>query len=340
VAALVRVPSRFGSYEIRFGDERLVGELPDRCWIITDDNVRRHWGHVLPKDAPVRSVPPGEASKGIDEFERCLEWLAQSGADRRSVVVAFGGGVVGDLAGFVAASYMRGVPYIQAPTSLLAQVDSSVGGKVGIDLPQGKNLVGAFYPPQQVLVGQAFLRTLPDRHIRNGLAEVVKYGYIADTELVERMSGRLEERLPEIVRRCIEIKADVVAEDETEQTGRRAILNFGHTVGHALETYTGYESLLHGEAIAVGMAVEARVGERLGVTAPGTAQRLVETLRQLGLPTTSHHLRDVEDLIDLMRRDKKSREGRLAFSLLLHPGACKLIEDVDVRAVEAALLES
>jgi 3-dehydroquinate synthase len=257
--------------------------------------------------------------------------------------VAFGGGVVGDLAGFLAATYLRGVPFIQVPTTLLAQVDSSVGGKVGIDLPEGKNLVGAFYPPTSVQIPLECLHTLPERELRNGSAEVLKYGLIQDAALwheLEEPLGVGTPRLETVVRRCIELKAEVVAEDELETTGRRAILNFGHTIGHALEHRYEYGTLLHGEAISVGMVAEARLGELLGMTPAGTAVAIAKRFEAWGLPTTDPALQEPDSLIDAMRGDKKAQDGRLAFSLLEGIGACKLVEQVDEQVVRRALAES
>jgi 3-dehydroquinate synthase len=253
--------------------------------------------------------------------------------------VALGGGVVGDLAGFVAATYMRGVPLVQIPTSLLAQVDSSVGGKVGIDLPEGKNMVGAFYPPERVSICTETLDTLSQREFDNGMAEVWKAGFILDRSLVDRLVAKSLTR-DEMVQRCIEIKRQVVEADEFETNGERAKLNFGHTVGHAVEKLTGYGPVLHGEAISIGMVIEARLGEAIGLSEPGTHDAVEECLGSQGLPTTSLVLRNIDMLIETMRRDKKASGGRLAFSLLTHIGGCKLVEDVpesDVRKVLARL---
>jgi 3-dehydroquinate synthase len=329
-----------GAYEVRFETlaEALQG-LPERSFAITDDNVRAAWGRKLPAGWSVRSVPPGEASKSLERLGECLSWLARSGADRQSTLVAFGGGVVGDLAGFAAAAYMRGIRLVQMPTSLLAQVDSSVGGKVAVDLPEGKNLAGAFYPPASVHICIETLSTLPWREFVNGMAEVWKYGFILDAELARAMR-HLElqpdsPRLPSIVRRCVELKAAIVEEDEHDTSGRRAILNFGHTVGHALERVTEYGAL-HGEAVAVGMAVEARLGELLGVSEKGTAEEVESTLEYAGLPIR-HEALSHPDLVPAMLGDKKTERGELAFSLLTKVGECKLVRAVPRAEVEAAL---
>jgi 3-dehydroquinate synthase len=319
--------------------ETLLQDLPPNAFVITDGNVDR----ALRPEGPKLVLEPGERTKGLEAFGQCLSWLAQQGASRKATVVAFGGGVVGDLAGFVAASYMRGVRLLQIPTTLLAQVDSSVGGKVGLDLPEGKNLAGAFLPPAEVRLCPQTLDTLPPRQFANGMAEVWKYGLILDAELFDRLRrDPLRPRHPElasVVERCVRLKADVVEEDEFETTGRRAILNFGHTIGHALETVTGYEELLHGEAIAIGMVYEALLGERMGLTPAGTREAVVEAMRLSDLPVDHPALTDAEALLDAMRRDKKASEGRLAFSLLTRVGECKLVEGVDEAAVRAALRE-
>lgn len=301
-----------------------LADLPADARILTDAHVEA----VAPAlSRPALVLPPGEATKSLATFGEALGWLARTGASRRTTVVALGGGVIGDLAGFVAAAYMRGVPLLQIPTTLLAMVDSSVGGKVAIDLPEGKNLAGAFWAPTQVRLPLDALETLPARQRTNGMAEVLKYGFIMDAPLLDA---------PLDVMRCVRLKAQVVEEDEHETTGRRAILNFGHTVGHAIERLTGYGPVLHGEAIAVGMVVEAVLGERIGVTAPGTADRVRSVLEAHGLPVVHETTRAVEPMLDAMRGDKKAVGGRLAFSLLTHVGECKLVTDVpedDVRRV-------
>lgn len=303
--------------------------LPKDCVIVTDENVAQ----ITPlPDLPALILPAGEATKSLAWFGHALGWLAQNGASRRTTVVALGGGVVGDLTGFVAAAYMRGVPCLQIPTSLLAMVDSSVGGKVAVDLPEGKNLAGAFWPPSEVRIPLDALDKLPARHVTNGLAEVLKYGFIMDEPL---LAAPFENREATVLR-CVALKAQVVEEDEYETNGRRAILNFGHTVGHAIERLTGYGPILHGEAIAIGMTVEAVLGETIGFTQPGTAAQVREILAQNGLPTAHPIVREVEPMLAAMRGDKKSVGGKLAFSLLTRVGDCKLVADVpeaDVRRV-------
>lgn len=331
-----------GTYDITFGTlAEAISALPTNSVFITDQNVEHLYRSSLPGSALVLSVPPGEPSKSVGRWSELQSQLAKARVERKSSIVALGGGVIGDLAGFVAATYMRGVSLYQVPTTLLAQVDSSVGGKVGIDLPEGKNLVGAFYPPKHVFVCTEVLSTLPDREFRNGMAEVWKYGFILDRDLCAAIRGagalRDGDAIDPLVRRCIELKKQVVEADEFETTGERAKLNFGHTVGHAIEKMTGYGPVLHGEAISVGMVVEARIGEAIGLSAPGTEAEVEESLRSQGLPTTSVVLRDVDMLIETMLRDKKASRGRLAFSLLTSVGACRLVEDVAVSEVKGVL---
>lgn len=267
------------------------------------------------------TFPEGEESKSRELWSDLTERMLAAGLGRDSAVVALGGGVTGDLAGFVAATYMRGVPVVQVPTSLLAMVDSSVGGKTGVNTPRGKNLVGAFHHPSHVLVDPSVLSTLDGRHVAAGLAEVVKAAAIADPGLfrwMEERAGRLAEARPEatseLVRRAVAIKADVVARDP-EEAGRRAVLNFGHTLGHALEAASDYGGL-HGEAVAAGMCLEARWGEELGVTERGTADRLRSLARACGVRPWPVERHAPEELLSAARHDKKSRRDTPRLVLL------------------------
>ena len=255
--------------------------------------------------------------------------LLISGLGRDSVIIAVGGGVVGDLAGFVAATYMRGVPVVQVPTTLLAMIDASIGGKTGIDTPAGKNLVGSFHHPAAVLIDPQVLDTLPLRELRAGIAELIKYGAIADEayfaeveaavpELLSEQ-GRTSDRLRSIIVRSVEIKSDIVSRDERED-GLRKILNFGHTIGHAVELISGY-SLLHGEAVAIGMALEGALAERIGIARSGTAAEITRVLKLAGLPTTLPPNVGLEAVIEAMRSDKKRRRANTMFSIPLRIGA-------------------
>jgi 3-dehydroquinate synthase len=293
------------------------------------DRVRTLAGAVAP--ATLFTFPAGEANKTRERWRDVTDAMLTSNIGRDGAVVALGGGVTGDLAGFVAATYHRGIPYVQVPTTVLAMVDASVGGKTAVDTRHGKNLVGAFHQPRAVVADVGLLATLPDNHARAGLAEAVKHGAVADRAhfaRIERSGAALlrhdVEALTEVIADSVRIKAGVVADDEKEH-GRRAILNFGHTVAHALERVAGY-ALLHGEAVAIGMHVEARLGERLGITEPGTAAALERALIKLGLPVTqSDHA--PEALVSAMIHDKKSRDGTVRFAFLKRLGQAAAGDD-------------
>ncbi len=266
------------------------------------------------------TFPSGEASKTREQWAYLTDRLLERGIGRDGGVIALGGGVAGDLVGFVAATYMRGLPCIQAPTSLLAMVDASVGGKTAVDTPHGKNLVGAFHPPVAVAADPRVLRTLPERDYRGGLAEAVKHGLIADAgyfEWIDRAAGALlrrdEEALTHLIRRSVEIKAEVVGEDERE-AGRRAILNAGHTVAHALEQASAY-AIPHGEAVAIGLVAECALAERLGVAPAGLRGTVASLLERLGLPVRLVNVPAPARILEAMGRDKKNRMARIHFAL-------------------------
>jgi 3-dehydroquinate synthase len=274
-------------------------------------------------------VPPGEEHKTRELWAHLTDELLASGAGRDTTIVALGGGVVGDLAGFVAATYMRGIPVVQLPTTLLAMVDASVGGKTGVDTPAGKNLVGAFHPPSAVIADPDTLASLPAPELRSGSAEMIKHGVVADARYFDEVAAVLPRlaaddtgipgELTALIARSIEIKAEVVAADEREH-GRRKILNFGHTLGHAIETASGYR-LLHGEAIAIGMALESEIAERLGVAAAGTAMRVRAALTAGGLPVVVPLGIDPAQVLAATRSDKKARGGRVEYALPASIGA-------------------
>lgn len=338
----IDIQHRTGSYPVRFVSfADFQKDLPEDCLAITDSNVDAFWQLEGRKKIV---VPAGEGSKSLDQFGKLISQCAKLGVKRKTTLVALGGGVIGDLVGYVASAYMRGVPFIQIPTTLLAQVDSSVGGKVAIDMPEGKNIVGAFYPPSAVYVCRDTLSTLPPRQFRNGCAEVVKYGAILDASLANDLDNNpLQEndgRLEQIIERCIELKAGVVAQDELDLTGVRACLNFGHTVGHAIEQITGYGPILHGEAISVGMVAEALLGEMIGITLPGTADWMEQHLTKHGLPSTCECLRKTEELVPAMRSDKKNEGQGIGFSLLTRIGECKLVTGVDEKTIAGAIKEA
>lgn len=274
-------------------------------------------------------LPDGEAYKDWQTLNLVFDALLSRGSDRKTVLYALGGGVVGDMTGFAAASYMRGVPFVQLPTTLLAQVDSSVGGKTAINHPLGKNMIGAFYQPQRVICDLDTLKTLPERELSAGLAEVIKYGPIADMELLDWLEGHMDalrardvEALAHAVRRSCEIKAGVVGQDERE-SGLRAILNFGHTFGHAIEAGLGYGTWLHGEAVGCGMVMAATLSQRLGLVDAAFVLRLRRLIERAGLPVVGPVL-DASDnagrYLALMRLDKKSEAGEIKFVVIEAPG--------------------
>jgi len=328
-------PPPNASYDILIG-RGLLGELPAllsracpaaRYAVIADSHVAELYGEKTVArlqdgklHADLFTFPAGEWNKSRDTWTALTDRLLAAGVGRDAAIIALGGGVAGDLAGFVAATYLRGVPYVQVPTTLLAMIDSSIGGKTGVDLPAGKNLVGAFHQPRLVVADLDVLATLPAVHLAAGMAEALKHGVIADADYF----GFLETKhraalakdvtvLDRVVARSVEIKAGVVARDERE-TGLRAVLNFGHTVAHAIEAVAKYE-VPHGEAVAIGMAHEARLAETLGIAAAGTADRVRLALEHYQLPLDLPDTAPIDDLIAAMHRDKKARGGEVRFAL-------------------------
>ncbi|MBN1911877.1 MAG: 3-dehydroquinate synthase [Pirellulales bacterium] len=353
----VRVELSERSYTIEIGSGNLseVGPMltdlgkVTHAVILTDTNVQSPHAEEVARsltneelDVDLVAIEPGEPSKSIDMAAGLWEGLLELGADRKTVVVAVGGGVVGDLAGFIAATYARGVRFFQVPTSLLAQVDSSVGGKVGINLPEAKNLVGAFLQPIGVLIDTTVLDTLPEREYLAGLGEVVKYGVILDADLFDRLEANVakllerdHELLTDVIAQCCRLKADVVRQDEREETGLRAVLNYGHTFGHAVETLSGYGEVLHGEAVSIGMDCAARLAQRLGRFDAESTRRQHALLTALGLPTALPKL-DADRMLEAMMHDKKVQHGRLRLVLPDRLGHVELVDDVapgEVRAI-------
>ncbi len=335
----------------RLGD--LVGRLGlgDRALVVTDANVAGLYGDralAALRGAGVHAglavIAPGEESKSLATAEALYTKAIDCGLDRRSPIIAVGGGVVGDLAGFVAATYLRGVPFIQVPTTLLAQVDSSVGGKVAVNHPAGKNLIGAFYQPRLVVADTTLLATLPAREFASGLAEVVKYGVIADAAFFawlgansEAILAREAGAIGEIIRRSCEIKAAVVEQDEKE-SHLRMILNFGHTIGHAVEAATGFVRYTHGEGVAIGMYGAARLSCLLGRCGPEAAETVAALLGRFGLPTSARGCR-VDDLTAYLARDKKSVGGAVNWVLPDAIGRVAISVDVPEEAVRRVLAE-
>lgn len=326
-----------------------------KCGIVTDENVAAH--HLAVLEASLKAegmlagsiiLKPGEATKSFRELAPLCEHLLELGLERGDVVVPFGGGVIGDLAGFAAGILRRGVRFVQIPTSLLAQVDSSVGGKTGINTPQGKNLIGVFHQPNLVLADTDVLTTLPVREVRAGYAEVAKYGLLGDAAFFEWLEqnwrgvfGNSGPDLTHAVETSVKAKAAIVARDEHE-TGDRALLNLGHTFGHALEAWTGYsDRLLHGEGVSIGMCLAFRLSEELGLSPKGTAERVTRHLQAVGLPVRINDIpggkADADELMRLMAQDKKVQKGRLTFILVRGIGQAFVTRDVEPATVRAFL---
>lgn len=305
----VRVEARNGSYDIEIGPGLIAGWTPPEQYaVVTDKNVHALYGERFPKDRYAAVLPAGEGSKRIVQLEQILEAMVRMDLDRSATLVALGGGVVGDIAGLAAAMYKRGIPYVQMPTTLLAQVDSSVGGKVAVDLAGGKNLAGAFYQPSLVLADTTVLSTLPKREWAAGMAEVIKYGYIADEKLHDALA-RGDTPVEWMVSTCCAIKARYVREDPFD-TGVRMQLNYGHTLGHAIELSAGYGTYLHGEAVAAGMVYAARLGEALSISPKGLAEDTASLVRQYGLPD-SVDVKILQTAIGRLGTDKKIFGGHL-----------------------------
>jgi len=355
------VPVSLGdrSYEVLIGADLLpeAGRLiatrlgKSKCAIVTDENVAHH--HLPVLEASLRAegrlrgsivLPAGEATKSFRELGPLCERLLELGVERGDLVVAFGGGVIGDLAGFAAGVLRRGVRFVQIPTSLLAQVDSSVGGKTGINTPQGKNLIGVFHQPVLVIADTNVLSTLPEREMRAGYAEVAKYGLLGDAPFFgwlennwRQVFGNDTSALTKAIETSVKAKAAIVERDEHE-TGDRALLNLGHTFGHALESWTGYSSrLLHGEGVSIGMCLAYRLSEHLGLCPRGCAARVTAHMQAAGLPTLISDVpggkANASDLVRLMGQDKKVRDGKLTFILVRDVGQAFVTQDVGIEQV-------
>ena len=324
----------------------------DKVLIITDEHVSPLYCHET--EEMLRSyggktftavVPPGEPSKSLQAAEKLYTAALKAGLERSSLIIALGGGVIGDLAGFVASTYMRGIPFVQIPTSLLAQVDSSIGGKVAVNHPQAKNIIGSFYQPKCVLMNLRTQTTLPDRELSTGMAELIKHGIIRDEALLTWLEANMDslmarniDLLTEAVFRSCEIKAQVVSQDEKEQ-GLRAILNFGHTIGHAVEAASGYGTLTHGEAVAIGMVAEAHIAHILGLVDREYIERIKRVLLRAGLPITVPDP-DSGRLLEWMRHDKKNVHGKILFVLPTAPGKVEVFRDVRTEVILEALRET
>ncbi len=347
------------SYYIEIGVNTLSGlgkrlrdlGIKDKVGIVTNPTVNNLYGKIVEDSlsmagfSPVLiEVPDGEEYKTLFWINRIYDNLVSAQMERGSPIVALGGGVIGDIAGFAAATYLRGIPYIQVPTTLLAQVDSSVGGKTGVNHPAGKNLIGAFYQPSLVYIDLKVLETLPRRELVAGLAEVVKYGVIADENLFVYIEEEIEkilelsmDSLNHIVKRSCQIKAEIVEVDERE-AGKRSILNYGHTLGHALEAITDFKTYRHGEAIAIGMVYAARLAHRMGLCDASVVERQRNLLKKIGLPVSIPKV-DVDRLLVTMQIDKKVQDRRIRFVLPEKIGHVRITADWDRNALEEILKE-
>ena len=332
-----------------FVRERARGSL---AFHIMDERIRPHGEAVAAAlkaahfQVASAVLEPGEEQKSLAVASGLYDQLVELHADRKTLIVAIGGGVIGDLAGFVAATYARGLPLLMVPTTLLAMVDSSVGGKVGVNHPRAKNLIGAFHQPIGVWIDTAFLKTLPEREYRSGLSEVVKYGVTLDADFVRHLEAEADailQREPRVVQavigRCCRLKADIVVKDEREETGLRMVLNYGHTFAHAFETVSGYGTWLHGEAVAAGMVCACRLAERRGLISHEVSERQRQLLIRFGLPTAPLDW-PIDDLIQVMRTDKKALAGRLRFILPRRLGEVALFEDIAEAEVRQVLEET
>lgn len=365
INATIKVVTKGQSYPIRVEADLLKSydvfepfiKKASHIFVISDSHVSTLYGQSVEshlKCCGVKytclEITPGEASKTLPEYERVINTILEHTPTRDSLIIALGGGVVGDFAGFIAATTLRGVPFIQVPTSLLAQVDSSVGGKTGLNTPQGKNLIGAFYQPEAVFIDTQTLKTLPPREFSAGIAEVVKYGCLGSAPFFEWLENNKElivaqdkQALTHMIKTCCEMKADIVAADEMEKTGKRALLNFGHTFGHGIEKLGGLDGkILHGEAVALGMVMAAQLSVELGYIIADFVPRLKVLLAFFDLPVT---LDDVpvsftaQELIAAMQGDKKADSTGLVFIVLSALGTAILQKNIDNALIENAITE-
>ncbi len=345
------------SYEILIGSnllEQTGNHLsailnPSRIVVVTHPSLNRLYGEKLAfgfsqagGSLETLMIPEGETSKSLRQAEKLYDRLLELQCDRKSVLIALGGGVIGDLTGFVAATYLRGIPFVQVPTTLLAQVDSSVGGKTAVNHPKGKNMIGAFYQPKLVVADLETLRTLPEKEFRAGLAEVIKYGVIEDPELFAYLENNAEKILAQdtqclehIVETSCAIKARVVEKDERESDYRR-VLNFGHTIGHAIEALTGYSRYLHGEAITIGMVRAARLSEQTGRCSGEVTRRIQALVEKMGLPFRLPDLKP-EEIIQSLYLDKKTTHRKIRFVLVKDIGSIEIVEHVPEEQIRCAL---
>ena len=347
-----RVRLGTGGYEVVIGSALLasIGERVaalirgPRCAVVGDSNTARLYGDVLRRsltraglNPTMISVPAGEASKSLAKIDEIGDQMAAAGLDRTSFVIALGGGVVGDLAGFAAAIYHRGIPHVQVPTTLLAQVDSSIGGKTAVNTARGKNLLGAVHQPKLVISDVDTLATLPPRELNQGFAEVIKHAVIADPSLFDLLGSFEPKHLTELVRRNVEIKAAVVASDEHDATGQRAILNFGHTVGHAVERAAGYGTFLHGEAVSIGIAAACEISVRRAGLRESERRTVLDALQSFNLPVKLPAGFPRDRIMLALKSDKKFDRGEVRFVVTSALGSAHLTSDVTMADIEQAI---
>ena len=324
-----------GEYDVIVGNVVQASSLPSAI-VVTDENVAKFHLEKIQSEfgAKVATIPAGEEHKNLQTISFLWKAFLENGLDRKSTVIAVGGGVVTDVVGFAASTYMRGINWIAVPTTLLSMADASLGGKTGFDLPEGKNLIGAFYPPKLVLADPEFLKTLPEREFISGMAEVTKHGIVSDPELFD-LCGRgldwVKEHLEEIIRRGMAVKIEVIEEDPYEK-GFRAALNLGHTIGHAVELVSRF-NLRHGEAIAIGMVVEAKYAALIGLTNQALVEKIQRALKSLGLPTQIPAETSRDEIIRAMKMDKKKNAKAIRFALPVEIGKVELVEVMDLESV-------
>jgi 3-dehydroquinate synthase len=353
-----RVPLNDRSYSVVVGRGasanhealKAIVDASTKVFLITNRTIWRIYSRVIRSKEHAASaaipllIPDGERFKNLDWYETLCRKVVRHGADRESSIIALGGGVVGDIAGFVAATVLRGLRLVQLPTTLLSQIDSSIGGKTAVNLPEGKNMVGAFYQPSLVVADPLFLKTLPVRELRAGIYEAVKCGVVLDRPLFELLESRMKtivdcdlDAIEEVIGRCVSAKAEIVKKDERE-SGPRKFLNFGHTVGHALEAATGYRRFKHGEAVGWGSLVALRVAEEMSLVTAADCRRMIACVRSVGrLPTISDL--SVRSVLSHMQHDKKAVAGALQFILPTGIGVGKAVDGIDVKLIRTAYLE-
>jgi len=352
MAARIPVLISRNPYEVIVGHDilRRAGEfisqvLPtSRCALITDSNIAPLYAETVETSLEAAGfevttiiVPPGEPSKALGFIEEVCDQMIEAGLDRRSAVIALGGGVIGDLAGFVASIFYRGIPHVQVPTTVVAQVDSSLGGKTGVNSRKGKNLLGAFHQPSLVITDVNTLETLPKREFNEGFGEIIKHAAIRDAAMLNDLLAEGEPDLGELISRNVKIKARIVAEDEFERHGLRALLNFGHTIGHAIENAAGYGRYLHGEAISLGLVAAARISVKKADLSEESAEKIIAALKAYNLPTTLPADITTEALLAALSRDKKFESGAIRFVVVPELGEAFVSKDVTEEDLREAI---